>query len=269
MEEVAIEVSDVILGPPSETPYHDLEYAILRRSQPRKAGCVTLLLLQQSAVLRLSEPLRICYRPSGENALALHSHLEVSLSYEPVGTVTATQQGKARSTPYASVVAAEFTCAEKLQDIPEPTTYDLFTVHPGCLHLPSIALPTMHKQTELFPLCPLTIRARAKPFCTISRFVGTTLWKRFINSLRNLVSCKTVSPWDRVISSWLLNINSQGWRDLHVWNFCDLFLTWGIACSRRSTKNTHLWIPTSFMFLAKKSIILCVYQSAYSLSKWA
>ncbi len=48
-EEVAIEVSDVILGPPSETPYDELKDAILRRSQPRMAGRVTLLLPQQPA----------------------------------------------------------------------------------------------------------------------------------------------------------------------------------------------------------------------------
>ncbi len=51
-EEVAIEVSDVILGPPSETPYDDLKDAILRGSQPGRAGRVTLLLPQQSAVPR-------------------------------------------------------------------------------------------------------------------------------------------------------------------------------------------------------------------------
>ncbi len=59
VEDVAIQVSDVLLGPPSETPYDDLSDAILRRSQPEKAGCVTLLLLQQSADLRLFELLRI------------------------------------------------------------------------------------------------------------------------------------------------------------------------------------------------------------------
>ncbi len=51
-EEVAIEASDVILGPPSETPYGDFKDAILRGSQPGRAGRVTLLLPQQSAVPR-------------------------------------------------------------------------------------------------------------------------------------------------------------------------------------------------------------------------
>ncbi len=41
MEEVAIEVSHVILGPPSETPCDDVNDAILRGSQPRKAGRMT------------------------------------------------------------------------------------------------------------------------------------------------------------------------------------------------------------------------------------
>ncbi len=54
-EEVAIEVSDVILGPPSETPYDDLKDDILRRSHPRTAGRVTSLLPQHPAVPRLSE----------------------------------------------------------------------------------------------------------------------------------------------------------------------------------------------------------------------
>ncbi len=37
-EEVVIEMSDVILGLPSETPYDDLKDTILRRYQPGKAG---------------------------------------------------------------------------------------------------------------------------------------------------------------------------------------------------------------------------------------
>ncbi len=39
-EEVAIEMSDGILGPPSKTPNDDLKDAILRRSEPEKAGRV-------------------------------------------------------------------------------------------------------------------------------------------------------------------------------------------------------------------------------------
>ncbi len=69
-EEVAKEASDVILGPLSVTPYDDLMDAIRRRSQPGEAGHMTLLLPQQSADLRISEPLHICNQPSRENTLA-------------------------------------------------------------------------------------------------------------------------------------------------------------------------------------------------------
>ncbi len=92
--------------------------------------------------LHLSEHLSICNQPSGQNALALHSSLEVSPSYEPASTVTATHQEEAGSTSHISM---EFTCSVKLQDIPEPTTRNLSTVHPGCLHLPSSTLPTIPK----------------------------------------------------------------------------------------------------------------------------
>ncbi len=70
-EEVAIEFSHVILGPPSETPCDDVNDAILRGSQPRKAGRMTLLLPQQAAVLRLSEPLRI-YKPPPREDISAH-----------------------------------------------------------------------------------------------------------------------------------------------------------------------------------------------------
>ncbi len=86
MEKVAIEVSDVILGPPTEAD------AILRR---------------------------------------------------PAGTVTVTRQSESRNAPHAFMNAVVFTCAEELQDIPEPTMHALSTTHPGRLHLPSITLPTI------------------------------------------------------------------------------------------------------------------------------
>ncbi len=50
---MSINVSDVILGLPSETPYDDLKDAILRRSKLGKAERVTLILLLQLAVLLL------------------------------------------------------------------------------------------------------------------------------------------------------------------------------------------------------------------------
>ncbi len=164
---MAIEVSNVILGPPSETPYDDLKDAILRRSQPRTAGRVTSLLPQQPAVPRLSEPLRICSRPSRENALELHASLEVSPpSYKSASAFTMTQQDEGRIKPHPSKDAVEFACAEEPQNIPEPSTHNLSTVHPGCLHLPSIILPSTRKQTESLPISPLTTRARTKPYCT-------------------------------------------------------------------------------------------------------
>ncbi len=70
--------------------------------------------------------------------------------------------------PRLSVDAMEFTCAEKLQDIPEETTHALPTVHTGCLNWPSITLPTIPRQVELHPLCPLARRARAKTYCTMT-----------------------------------------------------------------------------------------------------
>ncbi len=85
---MAIEVSDVVLGPPFEMPNDDLKDAILGRSQPGTVGRVSLLLPQLSTAPRLSEPPSVCNRPSEENALALTFHLEVSpASYEPVDTV--------------------------------------------------------------------------------------------------------------------------------------------------------------------------------------
>ncbi len=49
-EEVAVQVSDVLIRPSVETPYDDLKNAILQRLQPPKAGNVAKLLPQQSAV---------------------------------------------------------------------------------------------------------------------------------------------------------------------------------------------------------------------------
>ncbi len=49
-EEITVDVSDVIIGTPSETPYDFWKNATLRQSQPEKAGLGALL--QQSADLR-------------------------------------------------------------------------------------------------------------------------------------------------------------------------------------------------------------------------
>ncbi len=118
-------------------------------------------LVQQSAVPRLSEPLHICNPPSEENALELYSHREVSPPYNSAGTVTVTRRNEARTTPHASVDAMEFTCAEEPRNIFERSTHDLSTVHPECLHLPSMTLSAIPKQTEPVLLCHLATRARA------------------------------------------------------------------------------------------------------------
>ncbi len=67
-----------------------------------------------------------------------------------------TQPDEGRVTPHAFKNAVEFTCVEEPENISEPSTHDLSTVQPGYLHLPSIALPSMPKQTESLPISPLT-----------------------------------------------------------------------------------------------------------------
>ncbi len=89
-------------------------------------------------------------------------------SYKSASAVTVTQQDEARITPHDSKDAAGFTCAEEPQNIPEPSTHDLSTVLPGCLHLPSITLPSIAKQTESRPISPLMTRSHAKPYCTMT-----------------------------------------------------------------------------------------------------
>ncbi len=105
----------------------------------------------------------------GENALELHFSLEVSPpSYKSASAFTVTQQDEGRITPHASKDAVEFTCAEEPENIPEPSTHDLSTVHPGRPHLPSITLPSMPKQTESLMISPLTTRAPTKTYCTMT-----------------------------------------------------------------------------------------------------
>ncbi len=79
-----------------------------------------------------------------------------------------TRQNEARTTPHASVDAVEFTCAEEPQNTLKRSAHDLSTVHPECLHLPSMTLSTVPKQTEPLPLFHLATRARAKPYCTMT-----------------------------------------------------------------------------------------------------
>ncbi len=67
----------------------------------------------------------------------------------------------------SQVYAVEFTCVNELQDIPQPTAHDLCSVHPGRLHLPSVTLPTIPKQTEQLLLCQRAKSAEAKPLRTI------------------------------------------------------------------------------------------------------
>ncbi len=56
-EDIAMGVSDDVLGPPSETPYGDLKAAILRRPKVAKAERLTLLLLRTGG-----RPLRHCIK---------------------------------------------------------------------------------------------------------------------------------------------------------------------------------------------------------------
>ncbi len=57
-EEVAVQVSDVLIHPSAETPYGNLKNAILRRLQPPKARSATKLLPQQQAIFQSSPPLQ-------------------------------------------------------------------------------------------------------------------------------------------------------------------------------------------------------------------
>ncbi len=57
-EELALQVSDVLLRPSAETPYDDLKNAILRRLQPPKARSAIKLLPQQPAVFQSSAHLQ-------------------------------------------------------------------------------------------------------------------------------------------------------------------------------------------------------------------
>ncbi len=76
-EEVAVQVSDVLMRPSSETPYDDLKNAILQPLQPPKAGSVMKLLPQQPAVSQSSPPLQAqsSFGPAGvpmRNNLVFH-----------------------------------------------------------------------------------------------------------------------------------------------------------------------------------------------------
>ncbi len=138
MEDVAIEVSDVFLGPPYETPYYVLKDATLRRSHPVKTGHVTLLLPQQPADLRLPETLSIFHQPFGENTLDLHSHpLNQWAPIQSRGVLRLEWQLTPPWAPWNIHV---------LQDSTEPTTHNPSTVQSSYLQLPSITLPTIHRQ---------------------------------------------------------------------------------------------------------------------------
>ncbi len=137
MEGVAIEVSDVFLGPPSETPYYNLKDATLRRTHPVKTGHVTAV-IATAADLRLPETLSIFHQPLGDNTLDLHSHpLNQWAPIQSRGVLRLEWQLAPSWAPWY---------IRGLQDITEPTTHDLSTVQSGYLHLHSITLPTTHRQ---------------------------------------------------------------------------------------------------------------------------
>ncbi len=103
-EEVATEVSDVILG-------------------------------------HLSDPLRICNEPSGHNTLELHFFPEASPSYEPAGTVTVARQIENWTTRHVVIGAVEFTSAEELHEqaiMPIKPTVRTRNMHIS----PSLSLPS-------------------------------------------------------------------------------------------------------------------------------
>ncbi len=110
--------------------------------------------------------------------------------------------------------AVELTCAEKLQDIPEPTTHDLSTVHPECLHLPSITLPTMPKQAELLLLCSLATRDHAKPYYTMTE-----------SKYQTKATCSTQRPApSHGHQASEVSISSPIMGQRHVWSFCSAYL---------------------------------------------
>ncbi len=55
---------------------------------------------------------------------------------------------------YAVMGTVEFTCAEELQNFPEPIKHQLSTAHPGYVHMPSIIPPlsAVYNQNELLLL---------------------------------------------------------------------------------------------------------------------
>ncbi len=127
-------VSEVLLGPPFETPYDDLKDAILRRSTDHQPP----------------EP-RFCNQQSGDYTLLLYSHPQASpFSYESVSTqqtYTVTRQVEARMTSHVSMGTVEVTCAEELRHIPEATLH-ISTDHPENLHWAWITPPTTYRQNE-------------------------------------------------------------------------------------------------------------------------
>ncbi len=121
-EEVAVQVSDVLIRSSAETPYDDLKNAILRRLRPPKARSATKLLPQQPAVFQSSPP------------------LHVQSSSRPVAVPMANNLvfHKAQIPAYASTEEAEFMCAEEFAEFPEPTTCIISTVMPGQFHEPPV-----------------------------------------------------------------------------------------------------------------------------------
>ncbi len=95
-EEVAVQVSDVLIRPSFDTPYDDLKNAILQRLQPPKARSATKLLPQQPAVFQ-SSPLLQAQSSSRPVAVPMTNNLVFH---------------KAQIPACPSTEEVEFTCAE-------------------------------------------------------------------------------------------------------------------------------------------------------------
>ncbi len=117
-EEVAVQVSDVLIRPSAETPYDDLKSAILRRLQPPKARSATKLLPQQPAVSQSSPP---------PQALSSFRPQAVPMRNKPVFH-------KAQISAYASTEGVKFMCVEEFAEFSDPTTCIISTVKPCQLH---------------------------------------------------------------------------------------------------------------------------------------